>query len=185
VLDALEDLGLAENTIIVYTSDHGEMAGAHRMWTKHVMYEQSIGVPLIVRLPDGLDRGSVRDHMVEHVDIYPTLAELCGLPAPCDIHGRSFAPSLKGESFEPRSQVYSQYDFCHKAFTRDDRYVGKPPILTVRTERWKLNYLSWDRSELYDLENDPNEFANVIDEAENRAMVEELTEAVLQLSALE
>jgi choline-sulfatase len=185
VLDALEELGLGENTIIVYTSDHGEMAGAHRMWTKHVMYEQSIGVPLIVRMPDGHDGGSARDHLVEHVDLYPTLAELCGLPAPRDIHGRSFAPSVTGGPFEPRSQIYSQYDFCHKVFTKDDRYVGRPPILTVRTESWKLNYLSWDRSELFDLDNDPHEFANVIDDPQNKTVVEELTEAVLRLSTLE
>jgi uncharacterized sulfatase len=182
VLDALEELGLAENTILVYTSDHGEMAGAHRMWTKHVMYEQSICVPLIVRLPNGHGGGSSREHLVEHVDLYPTLAELCGLPAPNDIHGRSFAPSLTGDFVEPRPYIYSQYDFCHRAFTRDDRYVGKPPILTVRTERWKLNYLSWDRSELFDLENDPKEFRNAIDEPENSAVVEELAEIATKRS---
>ena len=94
VLDALYDLGLDENTIIVYTSDHGEMAGAHRMWTKHNMYEQSVRVPLIIRLPGDVDRNAACDHLIEHVDLYPTLAELCGLPLPENIHGRSFAPLL-------------------------------------------------------------------------------------------
>ena len=61
-------------------------------------------------------------------------------------------------------------------FTRDDRYVGKPPILMVRTSRWKLNYLSWYRSELFDLQNDPNEFANVIDDPQNKAITKELTD---------
>ena len=80
---------------------------------------------------------------------------------------------------EPTSRaniVYSEYDFCHSVFTRDNRYVGKPPILMVRTDRWKLNYLSWARSELFDLENDPNEFRNVIDDPANASIARELTD---------
>jgi len=176
VLNALYELGLADNTIIVYTSDHGEMAGAHRMWTKHNMYEQSVNVPLIVRLPGDLNAGTTRDALIEHIDLYPTLAELCGLPLPSDIHGRSFAPLLENESYTPRPYAYSEYDFCHNVFTRDDRYVGKPPILMVRTDRWKLNHLSWERSELFDLKNDPNEFTNVIDDPQCKDVVEELTD---------
>jgi choline-sulfatase len=175
VLDTLYELGLDQNTIIVYTSDHGEMAGAHRMWTKHNMYEQSVCVPLIVRLPEDIDAGTAHDHLVEHIDIYPTLAELCNLPEPENIQGHSFAPLLQNESYEPREYAYSEYDFCHGVFTQDNRYVGKPPILMVRTDRWKLNHLSWERSELFDLKNDPNEFTNVIDDPGNAGIVKELT----------
>lgn len=176
VFDTLYDLGLDQNTIIVYTSDHGEMAGAHRMWTKHNMYEQSVCVPLIIRLPGDIQANTSYNHLVEHVDIYPTLAELCNLPIPENIHGRSFAPLFDNRTYQPREYAYSEYDFCHSVFTRDNRYVGKPPILMVRTDRWKLNYLSWARSELFDLKNDPNEFRNVIDDPANASIARELTD---------
>ena len=175
VFDTLRELGLDKNTVVVYTSDHGEMAGAHRMWTKHNMYEQSVRVPLIVRTPDRSDAGSARDHIVEQVDLFPTLAELCGFSAPKGIHGRSFAPSVRGHRHNIREFAYSEYYFCRRVFTADDRFVGKPPILMVRTKRWKLNYLSWERSELFDLENDPGEFRNVIDDSGNAGIVKELS----------
>ena len=175
VFDTLRELGLDKNTVVVYTSDHGEMAGAHRMWTKHNMFEQSVRVPLIVRTPDRSDAGSSRDHIVEQVDLFPTLAELCGFRAPAAIDGRSFAASVGGQRHDAREFAYSEYYFCRRVFTADDRFVGKPPILMVRTGKWKLNYLSWERSELFDLENDPREFHNVIDDSGNAGIVSELT----------
>lgn len=175
VFDTLRELGLDRNTVVVYTSDHGEMAGAHRMWTKHNMYEQSVRVPLIVRCPDRMDAGSARGHIVEQVDLFPTLTELCGLGVPQGIDGRSFASSMLGRRHAAREYAYSEYYFCNRVFTADDRFVGKPPILMVRTDRWKLNYLSWERSELFDLENDPGEFRNAIDDPGNAGIVKELT----------
>ncbi|MCB1020977.1 MAG: sulfatase-like hydrolase/transferase, partial [Acidobacteria bacterium] len=73
VFDALRELGLDRNTVVVYTSDHGEMAGAHRMWTKHNMFEESVSVPLLVRMPDRIESGKVREQLVEQVDLFPTL----------------------------------------------------------------------------------------------------------------
>lgn len=175
VFDTLRDLGLDKNTVVVYTSDHGEMAGAHRMWTKHNMFEQSVNVPLIVRMPDRMEAGKAREELVEQVDLFPTLTELCGLGRPKEIHGRSFAPLVAGGRYQKREFAYSEYDFCHNVFTRDNRYVGKPPIRMVRTDRWKLNHLEWDRSELFDLENDPGETRNVVDETAHRGVVRELT----------
>ena len=175
VFDTLRELGLDKNTVVVYTSDHGEMAGAHRMWTKHNMYEQSVRVPLIVRTPDHAGAGTAREHIVEQVDLLPTLAELCGLDAPLGLDGRSFAASVRGARHAAREFAYSEYYFCRRVFTADDRFVGKPPIIMVRTDRWKFNYLSWERSELFDLENDPGEFRNAIDDAGNAGIVKELT----------
>ena len=91
---------------------------------------------------------------------------------------RCFAPLLRNQPYTPREFVYAEYDFCHQVFTKDNRYVGKPPILMVRTDRWKLNYLSWERAELFGLENDPHEFHNAIDEAGNAGIVKELTDRV-------
>ena len=176
VLDAMEELGLLANTVVVYTSDHGEMAGAHRMWTKHNMYEQSVSVPLIVRTPEGLGAGASRKELVEQVDLLPTLAELCGVTPP-KVDGRSFAGLLRGDDYKPREFAFSQYDFCRNVFTKDDRYVGRDPILMVRTDRYKLNYLGWDRSELFDMEKDPGEMHNAIDDAGNGGIVKELEAA--------
>lgn len=174
VFDTLRELGLDKNTIVVYTSDHGEMAGAHRMWTKHNMYEQSVAVPLAVRLPDGMQSGKSRRELIEQTDLFPTLVELCGHKATREIPGRSFAALVENRSYTPREFAYSEYFFCRNVFTRDDRYVGKPPMLMVRTDRWKLNYLSWDRSELYDLEMDPGEFRNLIGDPAHASLVKEL-----------
>lgn len=175
VLQALDDRGLADNTIVVYTSDHGEMAGAHRMWTKHNMFEQSVSVPLVLRAPGRLPAGESRNGFVEQIDLFPTLAELAGFEAPTDIHGQSFLPFAEGQKLSAREFAYSEYDFCHRVFTADNRYVGKPPIRMVRTERWKLNYLSWARSELYDLEADPHEESNLINNPRYADVAKELT----------
>ncbi len=175
VYDTLRELGLDKNTIVVYTSDHGEMAGAHRMWTKHNMYEPSVGVPLLISLPDRLPRGTSKGELIEQIDLFPTLAELCGYAPPKEIPGRSFAALLENRRYTAREFAYSEYYFCHNVFTRDDRYVGKPPILMVRTDRWKLNYLSWSRSELYAVRDDPGETRNLIDDTAQAGVVRELT----------
>ncbi|MBK7928480.1 MAG: sulfatase-like hydrolase/transferase [Bryobacterales bacterium] len=174
VYDTLCELGLDKNTVVVYTSDHGEMAGAHRMWTKHNMFEQSVAVPLIVSLPDRALSGTHRSELIEQIDLFPTLAGLCGHTAPKNLPGRTFAPLLRNRRYSQREFAYSEYYFCHNVFTRDDRYVGKPPILMVRTDRWKLNFLDWGRSELFDLQSDPGEFRNCIDDSGNAGIVSEL-----------
>jgi choline-sulfatase len=175
VYDTLRELGLDKNTVVIYTSDHGEMAGAHRMWTKHNMYEQSVAVPLLVSLPERAQSNQGRKELIEQIDLFPTIAELCGHGAPKDLPGRSFAPLVQNRRYQPREFAYSEYYFCRSVFTRDNRYVGKPPIVMVRTDRWKLNYLSWDRSELFDLTNDPQESRNRIDDPANAGIAKELT----------
>ena len=184
VYDAVCDLGLDSNTIVVYTSDHGEMAGAHRMWTKHNMYEQSVGVPLIISTPERRGSSERRSELVELTDLFPTLVELCGFRTPAGLHGRSFARLVQGRSYRPREFVFAEYYFCHNVFTRDDRYVGKPPMLMVRTERWKLVHLSWSRSELYDVARDPGEFHNRIDDFAMQGVVQQLTKTAYRMLRL-
>jgi len=174
VYDALRELGLEKDTVVVYTSDHGEMAGAHRMWTKHNMYEQSVNVPMMISLPGEIRANALSHDVVEQVDLFPTLTDLCGLGVPRGIQGRSLAPMLRGKRHSRREFAWSEYYFCRNVFTRDDRYVGKPPIRMVRTDQWKLNYLDWDRSELFDVRKDPGEFENRIDDTANRGVVREL-----------
>jgi len=180
VLDTLEAEGLLDNTIVVYTSDHGEMAGAHRMWTKHNMYEQSVNVPLMIRLPNNAQTQTTCSDLIEHIDLYPTLSDLCNLPTPQNIHGQSFASLLQNKHYTPRPHVYAEYDFCHNVFTHDNRYVGKPPILMIRTKNWKLNHLPWAKSELFNLQNDPQEFVNLIDDPQYTSIIHELTNLAQQ-----
>ena len=112
--------------------------------------------------------------MIEQTDLFPTLTELCGIgPIRC-LPWRSFAALVQNRRYHPREFAYSEYYFCRNVFTRDDRYVGKPPILMVRTDKWKLNYLSWGRSELFDMEKDPGEFHNRIDDTGCASIAKEL-----------
>ena len=173
VYNTLRELGLEKNTVVVYTSDHGEMAGAHRMWTKHNMFEESVAVPLLIAIPDGPT--GVKTQIIEQIDLFPTLANFCGLEAVKGIAGRDFSNLINNKRYTPREFAYAEYWFCRNVFTKDDRYVGKPPLRMVRADRWKLNHLSWDRSELFDVVNDPGEFNNRIDDPGLSGVVKELT----------
>lgn len=184
VFNALRELGLDRNTVVVYTSDHGEMADAHRMWTKHNMFEESVAVPLVVSAPGEVEAGASRNEIIEQIDLFPTLAEFCGIGSPRGIHGKSFSSLLRGRRYTPREFAYSEYYFCHDVFTRDNRYVGKEPILMIRTDRWKLNHLSWDRSEFYDMQQDPREFTNLIDSSGSGGVVKELERSARRMYAL-
>jgi iduronate 2-sulfatase len=154
VLAALERLGLADDTIVVLWGDHGWHLGDHGFWCKHTNYEQAARIPLIVRSP-GAARGGHACGLVETVDIYPTLAELAGLPPPVGIDGRSFAATVANTAIPARESVIHVYP-------RQDR-LGR----AIRTERHRL--VEWrgfgaDEAtaeyELYDYAIDPLETRN-------------------------
>jgi len=144
ILDALERRGMMENTYIVFSSDHGEMLGDHGLYTKSVPYEAALRVPLIVAGP-GLEGGRVSDALIELIDVNPTICELAGLPPQENIDALSFAPVLRGDAGEHRSETV--------AAIRNFRLI--------RTERWKLIENYNDLVELYDLREDPGETRNV------------------------
>jgi iduronate 2-sulfatase len=150
LLNALDRLGLSENTIVVFWSDHGYNVGQHGQWMKQSLFENSARVPLILSVPNGL-KGAASDRTVELLDIYPTLAELCGLKAPGDLQGQSLVPLLKNPMASWEKPAYTQ--------VRRGEIFGR----SVRTERWRYN--EWDGGakgkELYDHENDPDEFHNL------------------------
>ena len=155
VLDYLEEQGLMENTLIVYTSDQGFYMGEHGWFDKRFMYEESFRTPLLMRLPGG-KRGDI-PQLVQNIDYAPTFLELAGVTVPSDIQGESLLPLLKGE--EPkdwRDALYYHY-YEYPAEHAVKKHYG------VRDDRYKLIhfYDDIDQWELYDLQTDPTEMHNL------------------------
>lgn len=161
VLDYLEENGLLDNTLVVYTSDQGFYMGEHGWFDKRFMYEESMRTPLIMRLPKEFDRKGDITEMVQNIDYAPTFLELAGVKVPDDIQGVSLLPLLKGEKPAGwrRSLYYHFYEYPAEHMVK--RHYG------VRTDRYKLIhfYNDIDAWELYDLEKDPAEMHNVINDS--------------------
>jgi choline-sulfatase len=147
VLGALEQAGLAENTLVVYTSDHGEMLGEHGAWWKSAFYEGAERVPLIISWPGHLTPGSVPRN-VSLIDIGATLLDLAGAPPLPAVAGRSLRPLLEGKG-EWYDAVFAEY-----VFHLDGRIV---PSRMVKQGPWKYNYYHGLRPELFNLAEDPGE----------------------------
>lgn len=151
LLDTLDRLGLRENTALFYTSDHGEQMGYHGLWWKCCMFQQSANVPLLVRVP-GIAPKRV-SHPVNLVDIFPTIAALCGLPPPTNISGESLLPLLKaGEDKDRRDFTFSEYH-AH----------GMPcGMFMIRWENWKYVFFCDYPPQLFDLAADPREDRDLV-----------------------
>ncbi|MCA9203298.1 MAG: sulfatase [Planctomycetales bacterium] len=169
VLDALDRLELDDNTIVVFTSDHGYHMYDHGLWQKQSLFENSARVPLIVAAPGAKGRGKATESLAELVDLYPTLADLCGLPAPDYLDGNSQRPVLD----DPRTAVKDA------AFTQVRR--GQSHGYSIRTPRWR--YMLWadgdDGEQLFDMQADPSEAKNLVDDARYASTVAELKQRVL------
>lgn len=163
VLRALVDLQLDHHTVVIYTSDHGEMLGEHGLWQKFVFYEPSAGVPLIVRMP-GLGAAGARSNTpVSLVDVLPTLAELCGISTPAGLDGSSFAADLRAPSRTRDTRVYCEFN------------LGTPRAkYMIRRGDWKYCHYMNDTPELYNLKTDPGEMRNLARVGEFRPKLEEL-----------
>lgn len=156
LLKYLDDNGLAENTIVVYTTDHGFFLGEHGWFDKRFMYEPSIRVPWMIRCPGAAGRGTVRNDWVINIDNAPTMLDLAGVSIPPEMQGKSIVPILRGQSLAggPPSFYYHYYEFG------DPHWV--PPHYGIRTERYKLiSYYTQNEWELFDLEKDPDEMENL------------------------
>ena len=133
VLNALEANGLAENTIVVFTSDHGYHLGEKRLWQKMSLFEQSARVPMIVAAP-GMKGGQVVDSPVGLIDLYPTLSELCDVPAPEVMHGQSLTPMLKDPSVVGRGHAITHVSRSEGPKGKRTTYNG----YSIRTSRHRL-----------------------------------------------
>ena len=158
VLATLRETGLDQNTIVVVWSDHGFLLGEHAIWGKHCLFENALRSPLMIRYPGLQQPGAISPAIVETVDLFPTLADLCNLQAPADLDGRSLRPQLNNPA-TPAAKPALGY------WTNGQR--------TLRTERWRLiTDRTGERIELFDYLNDPDETRNVA--AEQPAMVRTL-----------
>jgi len=172
--DYLEESGLAEHTIVVYTSDQGFFLGEHGLFDKRYMYEESLKTPLIWKFPGEIEPGSASEELVMNLDIGPTLLDLAGIEVPGSFQGRSLRPLFKSEKVEWRDAIYYQYY---------EQVFGVPAHYGVRTDRYKLirfntNPPSW---ELYDLAKDPKEMNNLYDEEEYDEIVQMLKQRIKSL----
>jgi arylsulfatase len=166
MLDALERTGQRENTIIIYTSDHGESLGDHGLLLKGCrFYEGLVRVPLIFSWPGYFQSGLVSNALVELIDVTPTLLDICGLPKPERMQGRSLLPILTGvkEPHQHREFVRSEYYRALKPLNKPDSEGSYGTM--IRDKRYKLIvYHGYDIGELFDLETDPGEFQNLWDD---------------------
>ena len=157
LLDYLEKNGLAENTIVVYTSDQGFFLGEHGWHDKRFMYEEVFRTPLLVRYPAEIKGGTRIDGLVQNLDLAPTFLDYAGIPVPPSMQGESFRDLVSGKTSEWRDAVYyTYYEFAQPGHGVK-RHYG------VATERYKLIhfYYDIDEWELYDLEKDPHDMQNV------------------------
>ena len=155
LLDWLDAQGLAEDTIVVYTSDQGFFLGEHGWYDKRFMYEPSLRVPLVVRWPGRVESGSSNDALVQNLDFAQTFLEVAGVSAPDRMQGESMLPLLAGEpEGDWRDSIY--YEYFEQGIHNVQPHYG------VRTDRWKLiHFPSGDEWELYDLQQDPDEISNL------------------------
>lgn len=177
VLDYLEEQGLMDNTLVVYTSDQGFYMGEHGWFDKRFMYEESMRTPLIMHLPKGLDKRGDIPEMVQNIDYAPTFLDLAGVSIPEDIQGVSILPLLKGEKpIDWRKSLYYHF-YEYPAEHAVKRHYG------VRTERYKLIhfYNDIDTWELFDLQEDPNEMNNIYGKPGTEDLTKELKEELVRL----
>jgi uncharacterized sulfatase len=184
LLQALDALGLARDTIVLFTSDHGYMIGQHGLHGKGNaqavagarkgeqrpnMFDDSLRVPLLVRWPRVVKPGTEVRALVSNIDTFASVLGMLDVPVPRDYRqeGQDFAPLLRGQRAAWRNAVFAQYDL-HNG--------GKASMRSVRTERWHLvrQYLANQPDELFDLEHDPGELHNLYGKAESRAVRDDL-----------
>ena len=180
VLDALEKEGLADSTIIVLWGDHGWQLGDHGLWHKHTNFEIAARAPLLISVPKQKTAGQKCDAPVEFVDVYPTLADLCGLPIPAGVAG-SARPALAGTSLRPFIENPNA-PMAKVAMSQYPRGTGKAGGnvmgYSFRDARWRCTF--WRErggskivaTELYDEQNDPAETVSLADKPEHRVLIE-------------
>lgn len=176
VLDELDRLGLRQNTIVILWGDHGWKLGEHDAWCKHSNSENDTNAPLLLSVPGMKTAGAHSKSFVEFVDVYPTLAELAGLPLPGQLEGVSFKPLLAEPNRPWKPAVFSQYPRGN-----GQTHVGALMGYSMRTDRYRLtvwlardDHTKVDAIELYDESSDPQENTNIAKDPKNQEILGQL-----------
>ena len=166
LLKALDEMKLADNTVVVFTSDNGFYLGEHCLGDKRSAYDESLRIPMLVRYPERFPKGKVIDDMVLNIDIAPTFLDLAGVPVPPCMQGRSLAPLAEGKAGEWRESFLAEYFI-------DREYPNTPTWVAVRTPSAKLvKYPGHDEwTELFDLAADPYEINNLAKDPAHRSLL--------------
>jgi arylsulfatase A-like enzyme len=173
VLDWLDETGLADNTVVIYSSDQGFYLGEHGWFDKRFMYEESYRMPLMVRWPGVVAPKSVNDDLVSNIDFAETFLEIAGVEIPDDMQGRSLVDVFKGKTPDDwrTALYYHYYEFPGAHSVR--RHFG------VRTKTHKLmNFYNLEEWELYDLQKDPDEMTSVYDDPNYAEVAEKLKQEI-------
>ncbi len=182
LLDYLDQAGLTDNTVVVYTSDQGFFLGDHGWYDKRFMYEESLRMPLLVRYPREIKPGTITDDIALNIDFASTFLDLAGVTPPAELQGQSLRPVLRGSTPHDwrRSMYYRYYEYGDEGrggWHNVRQHFG------VRTQRHKLIrfHNGIDAWELYDLQNDPHELKNIYDDPAYRDVVKELKAELARL----
>ena len=175
ILSALEENGLADDTLIVYTSDHGDMLGEHGLWWKHTFYEESAKVPLLMSWPGRILPGQRCSHVVSAVDVTATMVDALGAPALPNACGKSFLGLIthNGNTVDWEDLAFSEY--CTDEYCPEGGCYQR----MIRLGAWKLNYYHGQEPQLFDLHDDPGEQVDRARDPACREIREELTRRVL------
>ncbi|MCH8102265.1 MAG: sulfatase-like hydrolase/transferase, partial [Chloroflexi bacterium] len=190
ILGALDSSGVSDRTIVVFTSEHGDMVGTHRMLEMRTPYEEAVRVPLLMRVPWLLDGSQTIEGNFSQIDFVPTFLDLLGESIPNHLQGRSRAGVLRGEDTLDDNDVFVQHngvgdrDLTSEGEShrwpadkaRELNHMGTLPWRSViSARRWKLTLCAGDQGELYDLNRDASETENLFDQPEHRGRVRRMT----------
>ena len=180
ITSAIDDAGVADDTVVVFTSDHGDMLGDHGMLEKRSMYDESSRVPMLMRVPWLSREQTTVPGSMSHIDLAPTVLDLLGDPVPYHMQGKSLVPTLSGGASLEDNDVFIEWNGFFSSMP--DRHLGtaaidrmnRLPWRTVVSGGWKLNLCVGDQCELFDLDNDPHEMRNLFDDPAQRDRVRDL-----------
>jgi arylsulfatase A-like enzyme len=185
ILECLERCGLANDTIVVHTSDHGDSLGAHHLFGKETMFEEAARVPWLIRLP-GTTRRTVVSHAVSHIDFIPTLLDLLGQPIHSQCLGNSLLPLIQGEAVTPgnvfvewapnRTKIKKGTRLARRRMIK--RAVEESTRTIVSPDGWKLSLRDKDSNELYNLNDDPFETRNLYGNRQYASLISRLTSEI-------
>jgi choline-sulfatase len=170
ILTTLEELGLDDNTLIIYTSDHGEQVGEHGLWWKQTFYEASVKIPMILSWKGKITEGEERDHVVNSLDLNATILDALGAPALPRSQGRSLLPLITHHDKEIKWENKTFSEYC-----TNDGYISR----MIRQDEWKLNYYHGYQPQLFNLSEDPHETNDLSSDPQYKNVIEGLLQSLL------